>query len=63
VKEYFQKAIEVEMQRFGLFFTLMMAAGGSVSALAGVAIASISGLFALRSCRRINSLLEEIKGA
>lgn len=77
MKEYFRKAIEVEMQRFGLFFTLMIAAGGgSVSlfigdlnakklffALAGISITSISGLFAPRSYRRINSLLEEIKDA
>ncbi len=76
MREYLEKAIEVEMQRFGLSFTLMLAsAGGSIGivlnkgeefisllfALLGFGLASLSALFMLRSYIRINNLLEELK--
>ncbi|WP_457600262.1 hypothetical protein [Hydrogenivirga sp.] len=77
MKEYFQKAIEVEMQRFGLFFTLMIAAGGgsvgitlgdldtyrTLIAIMGIFISITSAIFALISYIKINRLLEELKNA
>ncbi len=76
MREYLSKAIDVEMQRFGLFFTLMIASGGgSVGvmlgefsvfkgflAIAGVLTAFTSAGLALRSYIKINKLLEELRG-
>ncbi|GEM_PF-5867544 len=76
MREYLEKAIDVEMQRFGMFTTLMMASGGGSIGLflgmelsfhraaiiiAGLLIALISGLLSWRSYIRVNSLLRELK--
>ncbi len=76
MKEYLNKAIDMEMQRFGLFFTLMVASGGGavgvmlgefsvfrgILAVAGVLISLTSAGLALRSYIKINKLLEELRG-
>lgn len=76
MREYLNKAIDVEMQRFGLFFTLMIASGGGsvgvmlgefsvfrgILAVAGVLTSLTSAGLALRSYIKINKLLEELRG-
>ncbi len=75
MKDYLMKSIDVEMQRFGLFFTLMMAsAGGSIGLIIGrgdftnlilgslgFLISIASSLLAMKSYLKINKLLGELR--
>ncbi len=77
MREYLSRLLDVEMQRFGIFTTVMVAsAGGSVGLLLsskesmylvfsmlGFMIAIVSALFTFRTYIRINRVLEELKNA
>ncbi len=78
MKDYLNRLLDVEMQRFGVFTTVMIASSGGVVGLlvskeislgiyvlvlAGTVISTVSALLALRSYIRINKVLRVLKDA